>query len=122
VSTSLRPGSYPGDAFFRAVERDEGQIDLVTARPASAISVMTLWPERLFPAQSPASIAATDGFEGLIFPATASGSSRRSCPSKPTHRVSVDLPDPFGPAINVRTGTRSGRADVQLADDLVVFP
>src|ERR1035438_9790940 len=69
-----------------------------------------------------APMAAADGSDGLISRATASGSSKCSRPSKPIRRVSVDLPDPFGPAIKVRAGTRSGRADFQLAYNFVVAP
>src|SRR4051794_31184585 len=68
----------------------------------------------------PAAIAAAAGSVGLIFRAVASGSSSRSTPSISTRRVMVDLPAPFGPAINVRVGTLCG-ASAHFADDLVVL-
>ncbi len=52
----------------------------------------------------PAASAALRGFDGFISRATASGSIRSPRPRSSTDSVSVDLPDPFGPATSVRVG------------------
>src|SRR5690242_12660617 len=49
----------------------------------------------------------------------ASGSRSRSMPSISTRRVMVDLPAPFGPAINVRVGRLRGAA-AHFAEDFIV--
>src|ERR1017187_1574654 len=67
-------------------------------------------------------MAAAAGFIGFRARATASGSSNRSSPSKSTDFVSVDLPEPFGPAMIVRRGTPvSGGSFLDFAENFEIL-
>jgi hypothetical protein len=133
---SRRPRSYPGDAFLGSTERNEYQMDPIAVRLSFSHEFQgSPSGERRFHRKAyfvgqvvwvsvstdlAAEIAASPGFGALILRPTASGSRRFPRPSKSIRFVKVDLPDPLGPAITVRTGTRSGRADSQLTNNLVV--
>src|ERR1700678_2926589 len=68
------------------------------------------------PAESPACC----GVSGLMRLAIASGSSRFPRPSNSTCLIRLLLPEPFGPAKIVRTGTASGCRAFQFPDYAVI--
>lgn len=120
VSPALRPRAYTHDVFLGSIKRDEDQMSLVTSRAgvvdqskARMARESCLYSEAFalreiflmsLNTSLPAANATLCGSEGFISRATASGLTRSPRPRSSTNSVSIDLPDPFGPAINVRVG------------------
>ena len=115
-----RPIPYACDTPFRTIQSNKYQVDLIPAGSSFADQVHSAaaGKSRLdrktqlaieiirssFQPSLPAAMAAADGFNGFSC-AIVSASRSRPRPSNSNHRVSVDFPEPFGPAITVRVGT-----------------